>query len=66
MKSYLSIPNNRLAKFPLYFFFLPLPPPITGSVSVSVSLPTQIRSREENRKKYGVSDVKILERKKRW
>jgi hypothetical protein len=29
-----------------------------------VSLPTEIRSREENRKKYGVPDVKILERKK--
>jgi hypothetical protein len=29
-----------------------------------VSLPTEIRSREENGKKYGVPDVKILERKK--
>jgi len=29
-------------------------------------LPTEIRSREENRKKYGVPDVKILERNKRW
>jgi hypothetical protein len=28
-------------------------------------LPTEIRSREENRKKYGVPYVKILERKKR-
>jgi hypothetical protein len=41
-----------------------LPPPITGSVLVF--LPTEIRSREENRKKYGVPDVNILERKKRW
>jgi len=27
-------------------------------------LPIEIRSREEKRKKYGVPDVKILERKK--
>jgi hypothetical protein len=27
---------------------------------------TEIRSGEENRKKYGVPDVKIPERKKRW
>ena len=58
-----SLSNNKTAKFP-QFFFLPLPPPITGSVLVS--LPTEIRSREQNRKKYGVPDVKILERKKRW
>ena len=57
----ISLSNNKKAEFP-QFFFLPLPPPITGSVSVS--LPTEIRSREQ--KKYGVLDVKILERKKMW
>ena len=57
----ISLSNNKKAEFP-QFFFLPLPPPITGSVS----LPIEIRSREEKRKKYGVPDIKILEKKKRW
>jgi hypothetical protein len=39
------------------FFFCLSFPNLIGSVSVS--LPTEIRSREENRKKYGVTDVKI-------
>ena len=59
----ISLSNNKKAEFP-QFFFLPLPPPITGSVSFS--LPIEIRSREEKRKKYGVPDIKILEKKKRW
>ena len=41
----------------------------TGSVSASVHgyvNVAEIRSGEENRKKYGVSDVKMSERKKMW
>ena len=71
--NYVFIPNTKEAKFLPSKYFRPVLPlslarsrRCSVSVSVDLTLQTEIRSGEKNRKKYGVPDVKMPERNKRW
>ena len=61
------MPNNtKEAKFLACFFVPPCRHWVDLEYGLGLAVQTDTRSGEENRKQYGVPDVNMLEKKKRW